>query len=235
MGLSKLTILVETPGSNLQFGSQTSESTIVAMFNPSKLTVSRSVNWPDQNAAKRDSPEIQFTGGIPATLSVDLLFDTYDTPEERKQSVRKKYTDKLMRLTTVESHGKDHRPPVCRLSWGAQSVFFQGVLQQIETQFTLFVENGMPVRATNRCTFKQWIANSEDLRKQDLMSSDVAKQWVVKRGQTLASIAGEEYGDPRLWPVIAEANGVDDPLRLAPGTLLLLPAHRAPWNPGTAG
>jgi nucleoid-associated protein YgaU len=233
----QLTILVETSGStdnNLQFGNEHSPNTIFAMYNPNKLTVSRSVQWPDQQAAKRDNPEIQFTGGIPATLSVELLFDTYDTPapETAKRSVRRNYTDKLMHLTTVETHGKSHRPPVCRLQWGEQSIFFQGVLQQIQIQFTMFTTNGTPVRATASCTFKQWISNSKDLQKQDLMSSDVAKIWVVKRGQSLATIASAEYGDPRAWRIIADANGIDNPLGLAPGTRLLLPARTVAWSSG---
>ena len=239
MGLEMLTILVEAQGStddNLQFGGPTSASTIVAMFNPNRLTVSRSVSWPNQNAAKRDTPESQFIGGEPATLSVDLFFDTYDTDESQadKKSVKKVYTDKLLHLTTVEKHGDKHRPPVCRLTWGAQGMFFQGVLQQIETQFTMFVENGFPVRATNRCTFKQWVSTMTDLEKQKLMSSDVAKVWVVKRGQTLASIAAAEYGDPRQWQWIAEANGIDNPLALAPGMRLMLPARQVAWSGGTA-
>jgi len=228
MELKQLTILVEAPGSALQFGSETSDSALVAMFNPNKLTVSRSVQWQNQQAAKRDNPEMQFTGAEPATLSIDLLFDTYDTPEPEadKKSVKKVYTDKLLHLTTVEKHGDKHRPPVCRLKWGGQGVFFQGVLQQLETQFTMFTAGGVPVRATARCTFKQWISNSADLQKQDLMSSDVAKVWVIKRGQSLATIAAAEYGDARAWRIIADANAIDNPLGLAPGTRLLLPPAR---------
>ena len=42
-------------------------------------------------------------------------------------------------------------------------------------------------------------------------------------GDTLHSVAYAEYGNPGLWRVLAEANGVDDPLRIAPGTALLIP------------
>lgn len=230
MGLEQLTILVETSAGVPQFGSKTSADTIVAMFNPARLTVSRSVQWQNEQAAKRDNPEMQFTGAEPATLSIDLLFDTYDTPDERKESVKKKYTDKLLHLTTVEQHGEKHRPPVCQLQWGELGMFFQGVLQQLETQFTMFMESGTPVRATSRCTFKQWVSNNRDLGNQNLMSSDVAKSWVVKRGQSLPTIAAVEYGDPRAWRVIAEANGIDDPLALTPGTRLVLPARSIAWN-----
>ena len=56
------------------------------------------------------------------------------------------------------------------------------------------------------------------------MSADVAKVWIVKQGQSLASIAGREYGDPRKWRPIAQANGIDDPTKLRPGAILVLPA-----------
>lgn len=229
MGLKQLTILFEVPGSQMQFNEKNADCCIVAMFNPNRLTVSRSAKWEDQKAAKRDNPELQFTGADPSTLSIDLFFDTYDTPDLTKQSVRK-HTDKLRHLTTVEQHGTKHRPPVCRIQWGQQAVFFQGVLTQLETQFTLFMDDGTPVRATNKCTFKQWRSNVSDLQKQDLLSSDVAKVWVVKQGQTLANIAAVEYGDPREWRTIAEANGMDDPLAMVPGRSLILPAKRVAWK-----
>ena len=122
---------------------------------------------------------------------------------------------------------------MCRLEWGQQATFFQGVLTQLETRFTMFMDDGTPVRATNRCSFKQWCSNVSDLKAQDLLSSDVAKVWVVKQGQTLAMIAALEYGDARAWPVIAEANRIDDPLGVRPGARLMLPPRRTGWRRGS--
>jgi nucleoid-associated protein YgaU len=231
MELKRLTILVESTGGTLQFAGATSGDAIIAMFNPNKLTLSRSVQWQNQQAAKRDNPEMQDTGAEPATLTIDLLFDTYDTPEpeESKRSVKAVYADKLLHLTTVEQHGDKHRPPVCRLQWGDLGIFFQGVLQQLETTFTMFTAAGTPVRATARCTFKEWLPNVTDLQKQNTQSADLAKVWVVKRGQSLPVIASLEYGDPRAWRIIAETNGIDNPLALVPGTRLMLPPKPTGW------
>jgi hypothetical protein len=227
MKQAQLGILIELPGSELRFDEKDTQHVINAMFNPNKLTVNRSAQWQNQQTPKRDNPELQYTGAEPSTLSVELFFDTYDNnkPKDEKESVRI-YTNKLHELTTVKQHGDKHRPPVCRLFWGGMSVFFQGVLQQLQNQFTLFLEDGTPVRATSTCTFKQWKSNQKDLQDQDLMSADVAKVWTVKRGQTLASIARYEYGDPRKWRPIAEANGIDDPSSLKPGATLIVPALR---------
>jgi len=221
--MAQMKILVELEGSKLQFSESNTESVIIAKFNPNRLTLGRSVQWQSEKVAKRDCPETQYTGSEPSTLGVKIFFDTYDDPEKKKKSVRE-YTDKLHLLTTVKTHGDKHRPPVCRLMWGSMSVFFQGVLQQLQNQFTLFMEDGTPVRATATCTFRQWQSNTSDLKEQNLMSADVAKVWIVKQGQSLASIASREYGDPRKWRPIAQANGIDDPTKLRPGAILVLPA-----------
>jgi nucleoid-associated protein YgaU len=219
MALAKLKIIVEKQGAVLVFESG---SAISALFNPDKLVFNKSVNWEKQSAAQRDVPELQFTNAEPRTLNLDLFFDSYDNENAEKEDVRT-HTDKLLHLTTVEEHGDKHRPPVCRLSWGSVGVFFQGVLQTLEQQFTLFMENGTPVRATLRCTFKEWRTNYDDLNRQATQSSDLVKTRVVKRGATLSSIAAEEYRDPGMWRPIADANAIDDPLSLAPGTVLLIP------------
>jgi len=218
MELAKLKILVELPQGQLNFNDS---SCIEAMFNPSRLNISTTVKWGDQGAAKRDNPEQQFLGCETSPLTLELLFDTYDSPNQKKQDVRD-YTRRVFELTQVQ--GEKHRPPVCRLSWGKVGVFFQGVLQQLERQYTMFMEDGTPVRSTVKCTFMSWQSNLLDLVKQNLQSPDVAKLWDVKLGDTLASIAAAEYCDARQWRVIAYANGIENPRMLIPGTRLLLPA-----------
>jgi nucleoid-associated protein YgaU len=46
---------------------------------------------------------------------------------------------------------------------------------------------------------------------------------VVGAGDTLHSIAWDEYGNASWWRALAEFNGIDDPLRVNPGVRLLIP------------
>jgi nucleoid-associated protein YgaU len=46
---------------------------------------------------------------------------------------------------------------------------------------------------------------------------------VVAAGDSLHSLAYREYGDPALWRGLADFNSIDDPLRVRPGTRLILP------------
>lgn len=193
---------------------------ITTLFNPNKLVFAKSVQWEQKPAKERDVPELQFKNGQPRTLTLDLFFDTYDSESAQKTSVRE-YTDKLFKLTLV--YKDKHRPPVCELSWGTSSVFFKCVLENMTQQFILFMEDGTPVRAKCQCTFKEWRTNSEDQQRQAPESSDIVKKRIVKRGETLSSIAAEVYLNPGLWRPIAEMNSIDNPLTLAPGTMLLIP------------
>ena len=54
-------------------------------------------------------------------------------------------------------------------------------------------------------------------------SADIAKTRTLRRGDSLASLAAEEYGDPGRWRPIAEANRIDNPLRVEPGAVLVIP------------
>lgn len=117
MELKKLTISVEaksSTGARPEFD-QSSEK-ILALFNPDKLVFSKTANWQKQGAKTQDNPELQFTNSEPTTLALDLLFDTYDSPDSSKADVRV-HTEAVGKLIMVD--GAKHRPPVCRLSWGA--------------------------------------------------------------------------------------------------------------------
>jgi nucleoid-associated protein YgaU len=191
-----------------------------ALFNPSKLVFSKRVSWGNQKAAQCDVPQLHFNNGEGRTLSIDLFFDTYDSSHETKKDVRD-YTKPLLDMALVRSD--KHRPPVCTLSWGGMGPFFQCVLESLEEQFTLFTEGGVPVRATCRCSFREWVEKGQGQKLQRTTSSDVAKSRIIRKGDTLSGIAAEEFGDPALWRHLAEKNDIDDPLQLIPGRELLIP------------
>ena len=206
MGLAKLTI---TP-----LDGQSAGMPIRALFNPKEYTVSKSVPWNPHSASGLDAPEMQFTTGQGESLSLELFFDTY----EDKSNVRA-HTDRLHDLALIDA--SLHRPPLLIVTWG--KLRFQGVVESINHRFTMFLEDGTPVRAT--CTLSLREARSaaqqaEEIKKE---SPDHAKLHAVTRGETLQSIAAQEYDDPAEWRRIADANGIDDPLRLEPGLKLMIP------------
>lgn len=214
MDVMKLTIYAE-------IAQGTYSKHVEALFNPHEISIQQTVNWSEEATSQRDVPNSQHTNADAATLSLELLFDTYEDGSDVRD-----YTNKVQELTKIETHGKIHRPPVCLLGWGSASIFFEGVLQSLTQKFTLFLADGLPVRATLTCAFKQYRDDTEEIRIVDLQSSDVEKRHTVRVGDTLSSIAAGEYHDPKIWRPIADRNRLEDPRRLHPGIVLAIPRLR---------
>ncbi|MGE5595946.1 MAG: CIS tube protein [Hyphomicrobiales bacterium] len=198
--------------------------TVSCMFNPSEYTFSKTNSWAENQTRGENSPPLDFNRGNPTSLTMQLFFDTYSTGED----VRTKYTNALWKLAMVNEDKKDpktgkSRPPLCEFRWG-QTWSFKAVVASITQKFTLFLPDGTPARATVDLTLTQ----AEDPGKfpfQNPTSGGAAghRTHVVRQRETLDLIAAEEYGESRHWRVIAEANGIDDPLKLRPGSVLALP------------
>ena len=120
------------------------------------------------------------------------------------------------------------RPPRCRLVWGTISgkdsvLLPDGFLMNVTKTLTHFLEDGTPVRATLDCTFKEWQEPGTKAKIGNPIDDPVR---IVKRGESLSSIATEEYGDPSLWRIIAAENRLINPRILNPGTVLTIPPLR---------
>jgi nucleoid-associated protein YgaU len=179
-------------------------------FNPNQYQLQRRVDWKELNTRSADFPQLQFDKGGPRSLTMSLLFDTY----ESKQDVRT-LTRQVAQLAEVDGHKS--RPPVCTIVWGPvvepyAGLPFKGVLESLTQKFTLFLEDGTPVRATLDVQFKEGESPARQRRR------------VLRQGDTLWSIAAAEYGNPAQWRPIALANAITNPRLLEPGTELIIPS-----------
>ncbi|MFZ4641149.1 MAG: LysM peptidoglycan-binding domain-containing protein [Nodosilinea sp.] len=215
MALEKLKIKAEKS----QPGDFTDE--IEVLFNPNRLRIEKTGWMKDQSNNLVASNEL-------ATLSIELFFDTTlkGSPPENVQ----KYTKKIFNLTQPRIGPDPKRPPRCKLVWGTiggkDSVLLpDGFLEKVNKTLTQFLEDGTPVRATLDCTFKEWAEPDKRKKEENLIDDPVR---IVRRGETLSSIAYEEYGDPALWRVIADENRLQNPRQLAPGLVLTVPPLRVP-------
>ncbi len=197
---------------------------ITCLFNPTEYAFAKEVGWAEAADRGANIPQLEFVGGKPATLTLSLFFDTNDTGED----VRAKYTNALWDLALVnpdrlDSKTNKGRPPECMFEWG-NAWSFKAVVTSMTQRFTLFLEDGTPTRATVDLTLKQ-AHDPGRFPAQNPTSGGVAghRTRVVQQRETLDLIAAEEYGEARHWRHIAEANGIDNPLRLRPGTRLALP------------
>ena len=150
----------------------------------------------------------------------DTSLDNY--PPENVQN----YTKKIVSLTQPRIGKDKKRPPRCKIIWGKISPVNDNVLladcflETVSKRLTHFLEDGTPVRATLDCTFKEWKEPKKEKKIANPIDDPVR---IVKRGETLSSIATEEFGDPYLWRIIAEENGLINPRKIVPGKVLTIP------------
>jgi LysM repeat protein len=195
---------------------------IPVLFNPTQYTFDKNVTLAEMGIPGLGAPILQYVRGGARTLSMELFFDSY----EERRDVRH-YTNEIYALLNVEA--KTHVPAICRFSWGAgkwgkrDENSFLCVLERVSGRFTMFLEDGTPARATLTVSFKEFVDVQVLVRNPPTQSADHTKTRVVKRGDTISSIAAVEYGDPALWRAIADVNRIENPRRLPPGTVLVVP------------
>ena len=187
-------------------------------FNPREYTLSKRAPWAEHNIQGLDSPKYEWTSGQAMMLNVELLFDAYELDGAARNA--RQWTDKLQEMQLV--NGDLHRPPILLFLWG-KKLNFKCVLKNTSIRFTMFLDDGTPVRAVAACQFMEYVEPTMDLKAKVRHSPDHTKRRIVKEGDTLSWIAGKEYGNPSEWRIIADANGIDDPMHLTVGRELLIP------------
>ncbi len=154
--------------------------TVEAQYNPKELQVDQNVPWKKPEAAtqtgtqegeaKKDEDPIalEFTGAEGRTMTVELLFDGYETGAKARSVDVKEQVGILEKLASVidptSKDEKKRRPHQCMVSWGAQGLpAFLCVIEGLSTKYTMFSDVGKPLRAT--CTVKLKEAHAVEKKK----------------------------------------------------------------------
>lgn len=191
-------------------------------FNPKEVTIQKAAKWerkPTKGSKTASPPE--FTGPDPCKLTVEMFFDATDTADGSVVSV----VESLFAccVPTEESLSqKKPSPPLVVLQWGTVSSF-PAFVTSVSAKYTLFRANGTPIRAL--CSVSMEEMPGDPLGQNPTSGSrDVRRVHRLVSGDTLSSVAFAEYGDPTQWRTLAAFNGIDDPMRLRTGTVLMLPS-----------
>lgn len=191
---------------------------VPVMFNPTELAVQYGAHYAEFPIPGRRTPLLQYVRGTSDQLTLELFLDGTDAGKDRGDV--REHLAELRRY--VEIDGKLHAPPVCRFEW--ETFVFQGVVTSLSERHLLFGHDGALLRARVDVSIKRYDPSHRQATRQPQSSPDRTQLRVLREGETLARIAHEEYGDSSLWQVIAEANDIDRPRFVAPGTPLVVPS-----------
>lgn len=200
------------------------ETEIECMFNPTEYRLTQTVSVTRNRTPSTTGGTPEFSGTNAMTLTTQLFFDDFAAPEG---DVTPKITTLLGWTKPTDSSRNANRPcpPFVGFKWGGNRQLdgFRGFLKNVTVNYTIFRRDGTPVQAKVDVTIE---GEQESFGGQNPTShaANSRRTRTLIEGETLQSIAYGELGKPGYWRAIAELNGIDDPLRLAPGTVLLIPS-----------
>jgi hypothetical protein len=236
--------MAEQSGRGIHFGSgkpvkasiwnedrQPPEKVVDCLFNPTDYTFVKRNDWASGSHTGGDIPLVNFSSGGAMTLEVRLLFDTLtqavDASDTPPADVRD-YTEKVLDLMKIDSTTADSskstpgRPPRVSFRWG-RFWSFKSVITSVSQNFTLFWDDGRPIRAMLSASFQQVESEGTFPPQNPTSIARPARVHTVLPGETIDGIAFSEYRDSSRWRVIANFNRLDNPLRLRVGQQLGLP------------
>jgi hypothetical protein len=196
-------------------------------YNPEKFQVDRATTWHEASEqGKKSGLEYQKTA--PAMLSMELIFDTSIEGSDVRTTWINRMVDTLdphVTITMEQGAGQGVpeakvRPPKVTFSWG--NFTMEGVIESLTTSYILFSETGTPIRAKVSVKMKEFLHTRQIPMGGSMSSYSLPRVQVVQvqQGQTLSMLAGA-FGTSA--QMLADMNGISNPLELAAGTMLKIP------------
>jgi hypothetical protein len=190
-------------------------------FNPREYTIQKTANYQrSQVPASDQAPPFQFTGPGPSSLSLEVFLDESESSSGNVMDD----VDKLFGCLTptADSMSTTPSPPFVLFGWGS-TMSFPAVVKSVQAKFLRFRPDGTCTRVSATLQLEQ-IPSPLPFQNPTSGSTETRRTHVVIAGETLPSIAYREYRNQGLWRAIADANRIDDPMRVGSGTRLLIPS-----------
>lgn len=232
--MERVTFVVESTGERLG-----------CLLNPETLQITRAAGVRPRRVvtglltgtATSDDP-LLYTGGGRTELVLDLLFDIGIAGSTIQSTDVRDLTRSLWNLAESSPTGAGSPPPVVRFLWG-KSWNIPGVVSAVAERLEQFAPDGSPARSWLRMRFVRVDDSNDDggspMHGTALVAGSAAPGEELQHqvvggggndpgsGERLPDIAFLYYGDPSAWRLIAEANDIDDPSSVSPGSVLRIP------------
>lgn len=213
------------------------DKTLKVDFNPQSLKVNHHTTGSSGKSNRGKQSQTQGANqqqtGYSTDLSMELLFDTTESGDD----VREK-TLQIVAMIRPEVQPKPDQSgpqaPNVRFQWG--KFLFEGNIQSLDETLEFFSEQGVPLRASVNLTLNGVSPQRTDINALlDALSRSLSAAigaltgaavgttplTLAQAGDTLQNLAGR-VGNSASWKDIANANNIDNPRLIPPGTVLNL-------------
>lgn len=177
--------------------------------------------WTEIPRPKRDTA-VEWTGRPAAKMILEILLDNFREGTHVENRIKN-----LERMALPASDRTD--PPTIKLDGPVPHQEKQWVIGTLEWGAAIWAQDGRRRRQEVKLTLLEKV---EDARV--AIKSPASKQrgkgktkntriYVIKKGDTLSSIAARQLGAAKRWKEIATLNGIRDPKNIKPGQKLKIP------------
>lgn len=225
MSQGQLTKLEFKAFTDKTFRTPASPATFVVPVNPESFARSLKINHEKKAPQGSQSTDAKYTSTEPEEIKFDFYLDGTNTIEgyeasQQGKSVAQQLDDFLR--TVYYMNGATHRPHYLRVVWGKHFTF-DCVLTNLDVNYTLFDNSGVPLRAKLSTSLKGFVEQDKRNRQQDKQSPDLTHLRTLDAGDTLPLMAFRLYGSKDLYMQVARANGLTSFRGLSAGQELVFP------------
>lgn len=208
---------------------------------PGSISISKSAGWQvDSSPTASGSGPATWTGTDPMSLSFDFILDGTNADSNVIQNETTQgqnlgngpsgtsimpQADQLLSLLEIDPVSSligTGTAPLVVLMWG-DFVSPVSYVSNVSMQFTRFNASGQPIRAQGSIAIVQFPVQSS--LQNPTSGGELPRQSAtLYDGDTLAHVAYRQFRQPNRWRDVAQANGIDDPMRVPAGTQMLVPS-----------
>lgn len=201
-----------------------SHSALELPVNPAKVKLTKGILYAENKQLGSLNGSNAYVRYQPETLYFECLFDMTNAMEDDDETkpVHDMVDELEQRLYDYNTEA--HRPSFVKVEYG--DITFFGQLKTLNTEYTLFDPDGIPLRAELKVTLTGYCSQKEEKLRFSKRSPDVSRLVTLKEGQTLAALCNEIYGDPLLVDQVARFNNLNGYRDIPAGTEILMPMLR---------
>ena len=190
-------------------------------FNPTQLTLNKAASYGGtNNRESEEGGQEQFANTGTRTLGFTVFLDEWEAPAGADVG---EMVSKLQNWCNIDPDSPENRrePPLVMFVWGKFN--FTGKVESANATFTLFRKDGTPARAEVVVSMKE---RPEEASPTNPTSGGPPgrRSRMIVENDSLQGIAYRDLGDANLWRVIADMNGIDDPMSVSAGTVVVVPS-----------
>ncbi|MDQ3365304.1 MAG: hypothetical protein M3680_07750 [Myxococcota bacterium] len=162
---------------------------VMAHYNPRELELGKQVPWAEHNVmsdhkpatARRDAKanrgvlHLEFTGDKSRSMSLELLFDGFETGTSIEPHIVMLERMASPRDPTAKEE-EYRRPHQCLVVWGEQGIRpFRCVIETLTVKYTMFGRTGVPLRALCQVKLKEATRLSTSATEREQYSGEKRK------------------------------------------------------------